>query len=169
MGRYLRSRNRRRGQGLLEFAVVAPVFMLLALGMLDFGRVGFYFVQGSSLARTAARWAAVYGTNGAGLTDAQVLGNIQGQANSATIPISQPACGTTTPPQPPVALSACQRPPIGQAYLFIDRSNAGFGAATPYILVSVVYAFRPTTPMLSDLTGTIYVVATSAMNTEWAP
>jgi hypothetical protein len=36
-------------------------------------------------------------------------------------------------------------------------------------VVSVIYAFRPTTPMLSDLTGTIYVVATSAMDTEWTP
>jgi Flp pilus assembly protein TadG len=166
----LHSRNGRRGQGLVEFALVAPVFLLLLLGILDFGRVGFYFVQGSSLARTAARWASVYDTSGAGLTDAQILSNILGQANSATIPISQPGgCGTATPPKPPVALSACQQPPLGQAYLFIDRSNAGFGATTPYILVSVVYAFRPTTPMLSDLTGTIYVVATSAMDTEWTP
>jgi Flp pilus assembly protein TadG len=166
---YLHSRNGRSGQGLVEFAVVAPVFLLLLLGILDFGRVGFYFVQGSSLARTGARWASVYDTSGAGLTDAQILSKIQGQANSATIPISQPGCGTTTPPQPPAALTACQQPPIGQAYLFIDRSNATFGAATPYIVVSVIYAFRPTTPMLSDLTGTIYVVATAAMDTEWTP
>jgi hypothetical protein len=143
--------------------------VILLLGVADFGRVGFYFVEGSSLATSGARYAAVY-DSGAGLSDAQVLSNIQKQANAATVPISQPAaCGTATPPQPPAALSACQQPPIGQAYLFIDRSNAGFGAATPYVKVSVVYAFRATTPMLSDLTGTIYVVATSAMDTEWTP
>ena len=39
--------------------------------------------------------------------------------------------------------------------------------ATPhYKKVSTVYAFRPTTPMLGNITGTIYIVATAAMTTE---
>ena len=169
MLRTLRSRRRRYGQALVEFALLAPLFVLLMVGILDFGRVGFYFVAGSGLARNGARYAAVY-NQGTGLTDSQVLSNLSTQAQAATIPLSQPAgCGTSTPPQPPAALSACQQPSLGQAYLFIDRSNATFGAAVPYVRVSVVYAFRPTTPMLSDLTGTIYVVATSAMDTEWTP
>lgn len=166
----LHRRKHPRGQGLVEFTLMAPIVMLLLLGVLDFGRVGFYFVEDSSLARIGARYAAVYGTNGAGLTDAEILAKIQVQANAATVPISQPAaCGTATPPQPPTPMSPCQQPAIGQAYLFIDRSYAVFGAAPSYVKVSVVYAFRPTTPMLSDLTGTIYVVATSAMDTEWTP
>lgn len=170
MSPYRRSRKHRSGQGLVEFTLMAPIFLLMLLGVVDFGRVGFYFVDSSSLARSGARYAAVYGTDGTGLTDTQVLTSIQVQANAATIPISQPAaCGTATPPQPPTALSPCQQPPLGQAYLFIDRSNAVFGASPSYVRVSVVYAFRPTTPMLSDLTGTIYVVATSAMDTEWTP
>jgi Flp pilus assembly protein TadG len=166
---HLRRRDLRVAQGLVEFALLAPIFVLLLLGVIDFGRVGFYFVAGSGLARNAARYAAVY-YQGAGQNDAQVLYSVQVQSQAATIPLSQPAgCGTTTPPQPPASLSACQKPPLGQGYLFIDRSNAAFGAAVPYVTVSVVYAFRPTTPMLSDLTGTIYVVSTSSMDTEWTP
>ena len=166
---YLRRPKHRAAQALVEFSLVAPIFVLLLLGVIDFGRVGFYFVAGSALARTGARDAAVY-YKSFGETDAQVVFSVQQQAQAATMTLSQPAgCGTVTPPQPPTALSACQMPPLGQAYIFIDRSNATFGAAFPYVKVSIVYAFRPTTPMLSDLTGTIYVVATSAMNTEWTP
>ena len=163
------ARHKSRGQSMLEFSLLAPVFVLLMVGVLDFGRAGFYFVAGSNLARTGARDAAVYNL-GSGYTDANVLSAVQTQANAETISISQPAlCGTATPPQPPAALSACQTPAVGKAYLFIDRSNAGVSNNPPYVLVSVVYAYRPMTPMLSDLTGTIYIVSTSAMDTEWLP
>jgi hypothetical protein len=55
-------------------------------------------------------------------------------------------------------------------YLFIEDVSACDTCipATPhYKKVSTVYAFRPSTPMISNITGTIYIVATAAMNTEY--
>jgi hypothetical protein len=158
--------NSQRAQGMVEFALLAPVFFLLLLGVLDLGRAGFFFVVGSGLARDGARYAAVY-NNGTGLVDAAVAGNIQLEAAAvgiATANFTMPAvCGTTTPPQPPAALSACQMPAADHMYIFIENVPG-----TPhYKKVSTVYAFKPMTPMLSQITGTIYIVATSAMTVEY--
>ena len=50
----------RRAQSMVEFALLAPAFFLLLLGVLDFGRVGFYYVSMVDLARQTARYAAAY-------------------------------------------------------------------------------------------------------------
>ena len=42
-----------------EFALVAPVFMLLVVGMLVFGRLFFYWIEANHLANETARWAVV--------------------------------------------------------------------------------------------------------------
>jgi hypothetical protein len=156
-----------RAQGMVEFALLAPVFFLVLLGVVDLGRAGFFFVVGSNLARDGARQAAVY-SNGQGLPDPVITGNIQVEAAAvgiagANFTMPAGACGTTTPPMPPAVLSACQTPPPDNMYFFIENVPG-----TPhYKKVSTVYAFRPVTPMLSQITGTIYIVATSAMTVEY--
>ena len=42
-----------------EFALIAPVFMLLIVGVLIFGRLFFYWIETNHLANETARWAAV--------------------------------------------------------------------------------------------------------------
>lgn len=42
-----------------EFALIAPVFMLIVAGLLAFGRVFFYWIEANHLANETARWAAV--------------------------------------------------------------------------------------------------------------
>jgi hypothetical protein len=157
----------RRAQGMIEFALLAPIFFMILLGVLDLGRAGFYFVVGSALARDGARFAAVY-NNGTGYSNAAVAGMIQVEASAdglvKDVNFSIPAvCGTSTPPQPPAALSACQTPTPEHMYFFIEDVPG-----TPhYKKVSTVYAFRPVTPMLNQITGTIYIVSTSAMTVEY--
>ena len=50
----LRRRNRSRGQGLVEFALILPVFMLFLLIAVDFGRMLFTYIQLNNSAREAA-------------------------------------------------------------------------------------------------------------------
>jgi Flp pilus assembly protein TadG len=157
----------RRAQALVEFGLVAPMFFLLLLGILDLGRAGFFFVVGSSLAREGARYAATYNNGSPGLSNGAVAGIIQQEANAegiASANFSMPAlCGTTTPPKPPTALTACQTPAADHMYFFIEDV-----AGSPhYKKVSTVYAFRPITPVVNNVTGTIYIIATSAMTVEY--
>jgi len=52
---------------MVEFALMAPVVLLLLAGMLGFGRLLFYWIDANHLANETARWAVVdrnpYGTS----------------------------------------------------------------------------------------------------------
>jgi len=65
------SRRRRlsvlRGQGLLEFALVIPIFMLLVLGVLEFGRYMTALITINTSSREAARYGSAVGDNGSGV------------------------------------------------------------------------------------------------------
>jgi len=56
------------GAALVEFALILPVFLLLALGTLDLGRAFHYWIDGTHLAAEGARWAAVGRNPGPGST-----------------------------------------------------------------------------------------------------
>lgn len=56
----IRRRSAPRGQTLTEFALVAPLFMSLLVGIIVLGMVVFYQQQVTNAAREAARYAAVH-------------------------------------------------------------------------------------------------------------
>jgi hypothetical protein len=59
-----RHRSRRqRGQALTEFALVAPMFLLLLLATIEFGRAVYYVQMLDNAAREGARYAIVHGAN----------------------------------------------------------------------------------------------------------
>jgi len=155
--------RQRSGQSAVEFALLAPVFFLLLVGTMDFGRAGFYYVVTSDLARTAARVGAAYDT-GTGPLDATITSVLQQQAKAMTFSgLTQPAaCGASTPPNP---LTSCYQPTTGNGFIFVDRS--GFASFPKYIKVSIVYHFEATTPMVRALMSTNYFVATATMVTEY--
>ena len=154
--------ERRSGQALVEFAVVIPVFFLLVLGILDFGRIGLYFVAASDLARSGARYAADY-NNGGGFTDAQVVAYVKQQADGLTMAnLTQATCTPATPPNPITgATASCYKPPVGSTYIFIDRTS------TASVTVSIVYTFEPTTPMVQAFFQVYYLEASATMVTEY--
>jgi len=65
------SRRRRlsvlRGQGLLEFALVIPIFMLLLFGVFEFGRYMTALITINTSSREAARYGSAVGDNGSGV------------------------------------------------------------------------------------------------------
>lgn len=58
-----RQRKKERGQGLLEFALMLPIILLLMMAVMDFGRMLFLYSQVSNAAREAARFGSVVGTD----------------------------------------------------------------------------------------------------------
>ena len=54
-------RQAERGQALLEFALVIPIFLTLLIGMVDIGRIVWANNTVSNAAREAARFAVVHG------------------------------------------------------------------------------------------------------------
>ena len=57
-----RPRKRTFGQALVEFALVAPVFFLLLLGIIEAGRFIFQYELLNSATRDGARYAIVHGS-----------------------------------------------------------------------------------------------------------
>jgi hypothetical protein len=47
------------GVAMAEFALIAPVFLLLVVGILTFGRVFYYWIGANHTANETARWAVV--------------------------------------------------------------------------------------------------------------
>lgn len=58
-----RKTKRERGQGMLEFALMLPIILLLLMAVMDFGRMLFLYSQVSNAAREAARFGSVVGTD----------------------------------------------------------------------------------------------------------
>ncbi|MBW8009996.1 MAG: pilus assembly protein [Chloroflexi bacterium] len=59
-------RKRFSGQGMVEFAIVLPVLLMLVLGLIEFGRLMFIYSAVTSAAREAARYGSAVGKNPAG-------------------------------------------------------------------------------------------------------
>ncbi|MEW6404066.1 MAG: TadE/TadG family type IV pilus assembly protein [Chloroflexota bacterium] len=55
------------GQGLLEFALVLPILLLLVIGVLEAGRLMFIYGSVTTAAREAARYASAVGVNDEGV------------------------------------------------------------------------------------------------------
>ena len=63
--------RREDGVAMAEFALILPVFLMIVVGLLGFGRVFFYWIQANHVASETARWAIVdrnpYAPSGASL------------------------------------------------------------------------------------------------------
>src|SRR5687768_15403499 len=51
--------DERRGQSMVEFALILPVFVLILVGLFDVGRAVYAFNTVNNAAREGARWAIV--------------------------------------------------------------------------------------------------------------
>ncbi|HUB77365.1 MAG TPA: TadE family protein [Bryobacteraceae bacterium] len=69
----------RRGSTMLEGALVMTTFVILLIGAMDFGRLGFAYSSITFAAHQAARFAA---TNGSSSGHAATAANVQSSANS---------------------------------------------------------------------------------------
>lgn len=83
---------RRRGAAVVEFAIVAPVFFLVILGMIEFGRVAMVQQVITNAAREGARIAVLDGA-----TKTKVKSKVEDYLNSAGISGSS----LTVSPDPP--------------------------------------------------------------------
>lgn len=71
-------RHQSPGQGMVEFALVAPLFFLMLFGVMEGGWLLFHNHQVSNASREGARFAVVNGAmSGTELTDEMILNHIQ--------------------------------------------------------------------------------------------
>ncbi len=158
--------RRRSGQGLVEFALVLPIFLLILFGVIDLGRYVYLNSTLSQAAREGARVAAVEaswmgksdpscGAVGGPNCPADVVAlrsDILEGANRMIQPFGSIAgadlyTSCAAPPAPnPVTTQTCAVPSIG-------------GMAS----VRVVATFRPLTPLISSIFPSIPTQASATM------
>ena len=123
------TRRHSKGQALVEFALVVPIFLLLVLGLFDMGRAVLYYSTISNASREAVRL---------GIVD-QNTGDIRQEAvDSASTLMSVATADVTV------------------EYLAPDLSAGGPCSTAPYevgcvIRVEVQHTFQPATPFVGVL------------------
>jgi len=60
-------RDRNHGQGMVEFAIVFPLLLLLLFGIFEFGRIMFIYSAAVTASRDAARYGAAILDTGGGI------------------------------------------------------------------------------------------------------
>lgn len=139
--------DERRGQALVEFALILPIFVLLLVGILDFGRGVFAFNTLNNAAREGARVAIVD----------QTAAHIKDMAASRTGFLDVPTTNVTVDFRDPDAVdtpNSCDGAP-GQ--------NAIVGCLA---VVRITYDYIAATPILSQMIGTIPLVGESMFRVE---
>jgi hypothetical protein len=150
--------HRLRGQSMVEFAVLAPIFFMLLLGTIDLGRAVYIYNTISDAAREGARAAIPFDTplpTNAAVVDA-VQSKLGGGFALSTDPcLATPPCASpTTPTQPNTG--------------FIWYSS---GIGTPgrgQVTVKISFRFQPWVPVIRDASGNgVVISAQSTMVTEY--
>lgn len=142
VNRSLRGRRTRRGQSLVEFALVLPILLILLLGILDFGRAIAAFNSVSNGARSGAR-VAIINQDLDAITDA-----VESEAfGLRDVDVTFDANVEGIPDCPQSNVDCC--PSIGCV-----------------IEVAVSTEYVPATPIFSQLVGSITVSSESQMPIE---
>jgi len=173
------SHSDQRSQAIVEFAIVAPVLLLLIFGVVDFGRVIYVYAtinQGvNEGARSAIRASALLPTNNDVETAVKQhavdvsLANPcpNGPITMATPPANQGWIYITEPDAPSaieVLSPTLENAPGGQMW---GNSNGACSATNPAhdhapLQVTIRYNFVPFTPLIQQVTANHIVISASA-------
>ena len=129
--KYFRSQT---SQGLTEFAIIAPIILLLTFGIIDFGRALYLYITlqqaANEGARVAVRASYFIDPNGASHTwptDTDVANAITGHAVIMDL-ANNPACPNGPLPNGGIPQGSPQKPASNTGWIFItDPSTAGNG------------------------------------------
>ena len=149
-------RRRDRGQGLVEFSLVFPVLVLLLFGIIDFGRAIYTYSTVGNAARDGVR-VAIVNQNPAGTGCAPGIA-ATGVNTTAIAPHDCAVKGAINVADVTATV----------AYRNLDDTAACGAPQVGCIAVVTVSApFRPLTPVISSIVGTITLSSTSKQPIEF--
>lgn len=139
----------RRGQSLVEFGLILPIFLLIVFGIVDFGRAVFAYSTLNSAAHEAARVAVVDQVT-THITDEAIKQAYTLDLDSGDVSLDwRSAFNLNTP-----------------------NSCGGFVGSTDVVtctlIVRVNYEFNAATPLIGNIIGPLDLVGESKMIVEFA-
>lgn len=162
-----RSSRSGRGQGLIEFALVVPVFMLMLFGLIDGGRLIYLSSTLSQAAREGARVGSV---------EAGWIGSTDSGCNQ----VGGPACPATVDALRADIRSAVNRMispftsiPTSDVFVSCDAATPPMGSWTTQsclsrasgsvLSVRVAYTYTAITPLLAQILGSVTLTGSATM------
>jgi hypothetical protein len=173
-----RAARSQRSQALVEFAMVAPLFLLVLFTAIDISRLLYAYTAISSAARDGARTASLSGSI---FSDCQIIQEVElvGQGFPVRMDPSS-IVGNSDPNNPSGPLQPTTPPPnVGYAYIWpavatanppdANCSSSTQRAVSPsvkHVAVEVQYHFVPLLPFVNQFAGNIIVKTVSVVTTE---
>jgi Flp pilus assembly protein TadG len=173
-------RRKKRGQSLVEMAMISPFLIMILLMMIDCGRAAYAYATLANAARDGARAAITTGSIRP--DNSWVIG--AAQQNAYGVQLNPGTCVNDAPPATPVMPAN-----TGLVYVGAGSGNAttnapagqppagaagGCGAVIPSyaghkaLAVTIKYNFQPLTPFGAQFfPGGIVMTVTSTMSTEY--
>jgi hypothetical protein len=177
--------RRQRSQSMVEFALVAPLLLLLLFGIVDFGRVIYTYVTLSQAvnegARVAIRDSALLPTNAdvesavkTHAVDVALANPCPNGPITATAPPPGQGWIFITEPDPPATVESLSatlaNAPGGQGWANTAGSCSATNPAHSHepLQVTIYYNFVPFTPMVRQVTAnSIIISAAATYDTEY--
>lgn len=149
-------RTRSRGQGLVEFALIFPVLVLVLFGIFDFGRAIYAYNTLANASRAGVRVAIVN----------QNVPNLGcGGGSGVTPPDTTKVSAQDCAQQAAISLAGAT---ATVTYKDITDTNPCAPVQVGCLaIVKTAYAFHPITPIISSLVGTINLSSTSKEPVEF--
>ena len=182
-----------RSQGLTEFAIIAPVILLLTFGIIDFGRALYLYItlqqaanEGARVAVRASYFIDPSGTAHTWPNDTDVANAVQGHAVTMNL-ANYPACPNGPLPNGGNPQGSPSLPAPNSGWIFItDPTGSGYpngprGGLGTYpapgpgcnaiqpavgnepIRITLWYAFQPITPLIQQAVGNNIVISAYAI------
>ena len=165
----------KKGQAIVETALLLPILMLLVMGSADLGRVFYYSIAVTSAAREAARQGTYYdpiSNTNAYDSYGQVLAAAQKEVPSDVsliLPATSPSHCLTGAPST-LAPYYPSQPNTGWVFICFDGNDSQSTAASLTIQVTILYNFQPVTPLASVVgASSVHVFASTAMQVQKQP
>ena len=128
------------GAAAVEFALILPLLLILIIGLIDFGRMGFTQVSVTSASREGARYSSLYSS---GLSSAQLVSDFVQTSSPLTAKVSQlDSAGVLT-----VTSSMCSSTQSGENTSVVVSTN--FKWLLPVNLIAIV---NPSANWINDFT-----------------
>jgi Flp pilus assembly protein TadG len=143
----------RRGVAAIEFAIVAPVLLMVLAGTADFGLIRFGKSQMANGVAQGIEYALLQGPS---VTAANVISMVQagatraGLANSVTVVVTGPACYCVTTASFPAAL-VTPSTALSGTYTCTNTCTSPAVAPAPFMTVRASYVYQPLLPFYSQL------------------
>ena len=167
-----------RSQALVEFSLVAPVFLLIVFTAIDISRLLYAYTAISSAARDGARTASLQGSF---FTDCQIIAEVELVGQGFPVRMDPNSLVGNTDPNNPSGVLQPSVPPANVGYAYIwpavatadppdanctSSAQRAISPTVKHVAVEVQYHFTPLLPFVSQFSGNIIVKTVSVVTEE---